>query len=236
MKKPGTEDERTCRCGNKITPYVIGEKQYWMAFCLDCIARMDAEDKAKDDGAKIIDLGLYRRYVDADFDTLHEPKPSQAILEAIKLYANDVASEATPSGRGLYLWGPNGTGKTHLAVAVARRAKEAFFVNSLHLIDELKLSFNTKAPCRVYEQSRHVRLLVLDDLGSERPTGWVQERLYALVNTRWDEMLPTMYTSNHSPQDLEEIVGTRSASRILGTCLAIKIDGPDHRRFSCATL
>jgi DNA replication protein DnaC len=121
-------------------------------------------------------------------------------------------------------------------VAVAKAFGHSLFVNTLFLFDELKNSYADKTRCDVFETARFARLLVLDDLGSERPTGWVQERLYALLNTRWDEMLPTVYTSNFDPMALEGVIGSRSASRVLGTCLTINVDGPDHRRFTCAAV
>jgi hypothetical protein len=49
-------------------------------------------------------------------------------------------------------------------------------------------------------------------------------------------MLPTVVTSNVDPKKLEEIIGPRSTSRVLGTCLTIKIGGPDHRRFDCVAV
>lgn len=227
---------RSCKCGNEIYPYIINEKEYWATLCPACIDKQDDEEAKQKALDNLVHLGLQRRYMDSDFDNLHDPKPSEAILEAIKGYASEIAVQHNASGRGLYLWGPNGTGKTHLAAAVAKRVQEALFVNTLHLFDELKESYKTNEVCRIFESARYVHLLVLDDLGSERPTGWVQERLYALINTRWDEMLPTVYTSNHSPKELEDIIGTRSSSRVLGSCLTIHIDGPDHRRYACAAL
>ena len=233
---PQSTEPITCNCGTPILPYIIGDHTFYASSCVACLMKdSEAEEQRKQD-EKLVSLGLQRRYRGSDFDNLHDPKPAEHIIEAIRMYALETAKEIEPSGRGLYLWGPAGTGKTHLAVAVARAFGNALFVNTLFLFDALKTSYNTQAPCEVFESARWAPLLILDDLGSERPTGWVQERLYALLNTRWDEMLPTVYTSNYAPMAIEGIIGTRSASRVLGTCLTIEIDGPDHRRFSCAAV
>jgi DNA replication protein DnaC len=231
-------EARTCTCGTPILPYVIDEAHtFWATKCEACIKQEDEDFAAEQKQAeKVVRLGYQARYADSDFDNLHDPKPAEYILEAVRMYATEISSETEPSGRGLYLWGPNGTGKTHLAVAVARTCKYAVFCNTLHLFDALKESYATGDPCHIFEAARWAKLLVLDDLGSERPTGWVQERLYALLNTRWDEMLPTVFTSNYAPRELEQIIGARSASRVLGTCLTIEINGPDHRRFTCAAV
>ena len=230
----GAEATVTCACGTPILPYVIGEYSYQATKCVECLKKEEErEAKAKEDG-KLVSLGLQRRYRDSGFDNLHDPKPAEHIIETCRTYALTLAGQDEPTGQGLYLWGPAGTGKTHLAVAVAKTYGHALFLNTLHLFDALKDSYQTKLRCEPYESARVAPLLILDDLGSERPTGWVQERLYSLLNNRWDEMLSTVFTSNYSPNDLEGIIGTRSASRVLGTCLTIEIDGPDHRRFTCA--
>jgi DNA replication protein DnaC len=121
-------------------------------------------------------------------------------------------------------------------VAITRTFGHALFVSTLALFDALKTSYNTSEPCDVYESAKAVELLVLDDLGAERPTDWVQERLFALLSTRYDEMLSTVVTSNLSPTDLPRAIGQRSASRVLGSCLTMMVDGPDHRRYASAAI
>jgi len=232
----GAEAPVLCACGTPIYPYVIGDYTYQAAKCPACLKKEEEEKERQKQASKLVSLGLQRRYRDSGFDNLHDPKPPQHIIETCRTYALTIAKQTEPSGQGLYLWGPAGTGKTHLAVAIAKTYGQALFLNTLHLFDALKDSYQTKTRCEPYESARFAPLLILDDLGSERPTGWVQERLYSLLNNRWDEMLSTVFTSNYSPNELESVIGPRSASRVLGTCLTIEIDGPDHRRFTCAAV
>jgi DNA replication protein DnaC len=234
---PASTTPKTCACGTPILPYELANGMtYYASACACCIERERQREAEADEAEQFDRLGYQRRYANADFDNLSDPKPAEHKIEAVRFYAQEVASEPQPSGKGLYLWGPNGTGKTHLAVAVSRTVKGSLFLNTLRLFDKLKESYQTSEVCRTFEQARSARLLVLDDLGSERPTGWVQERFYALLNTRWDEMLPTVVTSNLSPAALQEAIGAASCSRILGTCLTVLIDGPDHRRFASANI
>jgi len=236
VELPQSTEQRTCACGTPILPYIIGDHTFYATSCVACLDKMsDEEEQAKQD-AKLVSLGLHRRYRNSSFENLHDPKPAEHVIEAVRMYTMEIAKETEPSGRGLYLWGPNGTGKTHLAIAAAKTFGHSLIVNTLFLFDALKTSYNTNEPCDVFEAARWSKFLILDDLGSERPTGWVQERLYALLNTRWDEMLSTVFTSNFAPDKIEDIIGARSASRVLGTCLTIKVDGPDHRRFTCAAM
>jgi DNA replication protein DnaC len=76
---------------------------------------------------------------------------------------------------------------------------------------------------------RYVRILVLDDLGVERPTPLVLESLYRIIDTRADEGLRTIVTSNGKPSALAATLGARIHSRLLGMCKVIHIDGPDGR-------
>lgn len=234
--KSSTEEARTCECGQVYRPYEIGGRTYWAKACPACIVKeQEAEEEAKHE-AKLIDLGYQRRYAQSDFDNLSDPKPSDSVIEACRLFAEELRAEREPTGRGLYLWGPNGTGKTHLAVAITRHFGHSLFVNTVRLFDQLKESYTTQSSCDIFEQARHVKLLVLDDLGSERPSGWVQERFYSLLSTRWDEMLHTVVTTNVAPQRLPDILGPSAASRVLGSCLTLHVDGPDHRLFASAAI
>ena len=72
-------------------------------------------------------------------------------------------------------------------------------------------------------------MLALDDLGSEQVTDWVREQLFLVINSRYEQMLPTIITTNDSLESLEEHVGQRITSRIAGMCQGVVLDGPDYR-------
>lgn len=136
-----------------------------------------------------------------------------------------------PGGRNLLLLGPVGVGKSHAAVAAARllfdRGTEVRFLPVVELLDLLRPG----GPEGALYDLADLDCLVLDDLGSERPTDWTAERLYALVNRRWLEERPTIVTSNLAAGALEEAVGPRVFSRLVGNgSVGVGLSGPDRRR------
>ena len=151
-------------------------------------------------------------------------------LTAASAFASD------PEG-WLLLTGPNGCGKTHLAVAIAGERIEqgatVFFAIVPDLLDHLRATFSPGSPVeydQLFEQVRSVPLLVLDDLGAESSTPWAQEKLYRLMVHRHNNRLPTVITTNHMMDEIEE-VQPRLASRLKDVTLVnwMPITAPDYR-------
>lgn len=135
----------------------------------------------------------------------------------------------------LILLGGYGCGKTHLAAAIANhlinQTKPALFVFVPDLLDHLRAAFgphSTTSLDQRFEEIRTASVLILDDLGAHSSTPWAQEKLLQLFNYRYNAQLPTVVTSNH---ELEEI-DNRIRSRIVDPDLSqiIKIMAPDFRQ------
>jgi DNA replication protein DnaC len=110
------------------------------------------------------------------------------------------------------LLGANGSGKTHLAAAIAGRSlsggRSVFFAVVPDLLDHLRRSFAPSAEAtydEVFERVRNAELLVLDDLGAHSSTPWAEEKLYQIVNYRTIARLPTVLTSDLKPEGLLEL-------------------------------
>lgn len=145
------------------------------------------------------------------------------------------------SGRGAYLWGEPGTGKTWAAACAVRLwvedegrltgVPDVRLVTAKRLLDEIRDGFG--GDDRSLESAERVGLLALDDLGAERPTEWAIETLTRLLDTRTARCLPTVVTSNYRIGQLRDLwggmAGKRMASRLAGACEAIEVSGPDRR-------
>lgn len=162
-------------------------------------------------------------------------------------------------GQGLFLQGPVGTGKSHLAVATLRDLIEnktilfgkrssvngfidepvydGFYcsmVSVVDLLNTLRESFNTdqfKPTARdMLHRVRSDALVILDDIGAEKPSDWVEEQLYAIIDQRYRMKRSTFFTTNCTLRQLELQIGSRSVSRIMEMCQGVKVGGEDWRK------
>lgn len=151
-------------------------------------------------------------------------------------FAFDMAQQFADNPRGwLVLLGGYGCGKTHLAAAIANRAidcgRAVLFVVVPDLLDHLRATYAPNSPVSYdqrFDDVRNAPLLILDDLGTQASTAWAQEKLFQILNYRYNGKLPTVITTN---QELAEI-DLRIRSRMLDPDLAmlVTIRAPDFRR------
>ncbi len=150
--------------------------------------------------------------------------------------AYDSAREFAQSARGwLLLKGGYGCGKTHLAAAIANdrlaRGQPVLFVVVPDLLDHLRAAFAPTSRVTYddrFESLRSTPFLILDDLGTQSATAWAQEKLFQLLNFRYNAQLPTVITTN---RELEEI-DPRLRSRLtdISLCNIVTVLAPDFRQ------
>lgn len=154
-------------------------------------------------------------------------------------YVQRWAERERPDG-WLLLMGPCGVGKTHLAVAAAverqKRGDDIFFATVADLLDQLRGTFSDDSPIAhadLLQRIRTAQLLVLDDMGAERHTPFAEDKLFQIVNYRYEERLPTIVTTSVFPAELDTM-RPRIASRLLDSMVVtmLVIEGPDYRRRS----
>ena len=182
------------------------------------------------------------RYRRCDFDTFlvyrENEKLTNAVL-AVKRFANSFPNVS----KGLCLIGPHGIGKTHLAVAAMRtvlaNGNQAVFYEVSDLLRLIRSTYNpvTKtAEMEILQPLLTTQLLVLDDVGKEKTSEWVEETMTFIVNTRYNHRLTTIFTSNYEDNpDAEALdslrvrVGSRMYSRIHEMCDFVEYGGADYR-------
>lgn len=144
------------------------------------------------------------------------------VVQEVRRYVRDIDANID-AGRGLWLMGDVGTGKTTLAMIVSKAAIDAgrsVAIYSLpRLLNLIRAAIETEAGMIGFlEQLAAVDLLHIDDLGAENTTEWVLEQLYSIVNSRYEDERAMIVTTNLKPHELKEQLGERTVSRLVAIC------------------
>lgn len=176
-------------------------------------------------------------YRHATLDSFETDTPAMAtVLQRVR---DRVETYSAEDNRGVMLIGPNGVGKTHLAVGMLRalieRGLSGAFYNVISLLDEFKAEYSRQeSTSTVMEDDLSRAVLVLDDLGVQRATGWSAERLHAVINRRYELGRTLIVTTNKTPSQLRRELESAIVSRLYEMCLAISLDGIEDRRLRYA--
>jgi DNA replication protein DnaC len=194
-----------------------------------------------------------RRYQSCTLDNfeVHNDSHRDALKICRQFVKNYPAQEV-----GLVFIGPCGVGKTHLAVAIIQeliRTKDAacIFYDFRDLIREIQSTFT---PDSVLSESDVLapvfssEVLVLDELGAKRPTAWVEETVFTIINHRYNHKKMTLFTTNYPDTDetedrrdsfykkgdesLIDRIGVRLRSRIYEMCKVVEMWGDDYRKMA----
>jgi DNA replication protein DnaC len=181
----------------------------------------------------------YRRCDFENFQVYRQNEKLAIAVAAVKRFAENFPNVS----KGLCLIGPHGIGKTHLAVAALRaalaRGNQGIFYEVSDLLRLIRSTYNpvTKtAEMEILQPLLTSQLLVLDDVGKEKTSEWVEETMTFIVNSRYNQRLTTIFTSNYEDNpDIEALdslrvrVGSRMYSRMHEMCDFIDYGGADYR-------
>lgn len=202
----------------------------------DCACRAQRIALAR---ARRIQRPVPRRYMELSWDRhplpqlANDPLTAGPTREVRRFCAN--VSQNLANGRGLWLLGHTGTGKTTLGYMVAASAAHArhsvLSFNAVALLNRLRATFDSdsrESTEEVIGALAEVELLHIEDLRVVRPTEWVLEQLYLIVNARYEEGRSIVFTSDvdsdadgplePNPRELAERIGARTFSRLMEMC------------------
>lgn len=182
-----------------------------------------------------------RKWAEIEFDRRREafrgrtpPRFADATPELLSGKAAEAFDEwVTAQGqRNVLLFGPVGTGKTFAATAFLAHVSMCGVwrwnsSSTVRLLDRLRPSSDGEDDLDRYAK---VDVLLLDDLGGEKPSDWVAERLFLLFDERWRWQRPTLVTTNLLPDQLRGVLGDRTYSRLQDDAIAVTLTGSDRRR------
>lgn len=204
----------------------------------------EQEQKRQKIAAILGKSGIKKRYLSRSFENFVVNDVNRKAYEIAKSYV-DNWQENKDKGEGLYFEGTCGTGKTHLAVAIAMKlinqGVPVICKTSIDLLASIKQSYERDSTVNeedVIEAYNTVDLLVIDDLGKERATEWSVPILYRIINDRYENMLPTVITTNYNTDDLIDKLNASNdnekaeaiISRFKGSASCVTMAWEDYRR------
>jgi DNA replication protein DnaC len=180
-----------------------------------------------------LDLELLKNMRFENFDVKRLNLPSNVRENLAQALHNAREFARSPQG-WLIFQGLNGCGKTHLAAAIANslreEGKDVLFIVVSDLLDHLRSSFSPESRVSydaLFERVKKVPVLVLDDFGEHSATPWAQEKLYQLINYRYNARLATVITTCLSLDEIDNSISSRMVDPSIS--LNFNIIAPDYR-------
>lgn len=188
--------------------------------------------------------GIKKRYLSRTIDSFSVTAENKKSFEVATDYIKNFREYFT-QGKGLYLEGPCGTGKTHLAIAIAlaiiNTGVPVICKTSIDILGDIKRCYERNSEVteeEVLEAYKTVDLLIIDDLGKEQVTEWSVPVLYSILNERYEALLPTIITTNYNTTALAEKLSAKGdaetataiISRFVESSKRVTMSWADYRR------
>lgn len=169
----------------------------------------------------------------ADWTFENDDRQNEKISDAMRKYADNF-SKYLENGKGLLLHGPVGTGKTYYAACIANRlidrGYKVLVTNFARLSNQIQGTWEKQD---VIDDLNDFHLLVIDDLGAERSSEYMQEQIFNIIDSRYRTGKPFIVTTNLSMDEIKKpqnISTSRIYDRLLQRCFPVEVTGASRRR------
>lgn len=224
-------------------------QKYWNEYDMKKLQMLEEEKKLRmmQEFANKVDKiiknsKMSKRNLNYKFENFEVNSNNKKVYQSLKDYSERFVN--LEERKGLILTGNNGVGKTHLACSIAneliKNGIPIIYGTLINLLAELKNTYdndNNISEMEIIKLYEKVDLLVIDDLGKEKPSEWGLEKLFTIINSRYENNLPVIITTNYDQNSLinrlsinGEIETVNSIiSRLYEMCYLVKINDIDHR-------
>ena len=224
-------------------------QKYWNEYDMKKLQMLEEEKKLRmmQEFANKVDKiiknsKMSNRNLNYKFENFEVNSNNKKVYQSLKEYSEKLANSV--ERKGLILVGNNGVGKTHLACSIAneliKNGIPIIYGTLINLLAELKNTYdvyNNISEMKIIKLYEKVDLLIIDDLGKEKPSEWGLEKLFTIINTRYENNSPVIITTNYDQNSLinrlninGEIETAKSIiSRLYEMCYLVKIEDRDHR-------
>ena len=223
---------------DQVCPLGVCDGSGWILGPEDVARACDCREKRLRSGrSRGVASVIPPRFRGVSFDRPPVTEIEPMVVRVVRSWVDDLEANLD-AGRGLWLMGDTGTGKTTLAMLVSKAALQdsrSVAIYSLpKLLARIRRTYDSEpggdSYLSFFERLTSVDLLHIDDLGAEKRSDWVLEQLYALVNERYEAQRSMLVTTNLDQQQLEEQIGPRTVSRLVEICGdPLPLFGPDQR-------
>lgn len=236
----------SCHTPKQVRVEFLGQEKTPYCLCKCEQEKREAEDKVRNNYelARKIERNRERAFPDVDAETAPEEDMRNWTFQNDNLKRPELTNAAKryvenfetfkKQGKGLLFYGTVGTGKSYMSACIANALLDKGYevlMTSFSRIAET--AFGLKNKQEYYDSINRYQLLILDDLGVERNTEYMQEIVFKIIDSRSRINLPLIVTSNLTSQEFKNPVGInnqRIYSRILEMCHPIQVVGEDQRK------
>lgn len=239
-----SKGENCIHCGVLVPPLeveVLGRNRWVQPVC-QCVSDKVREDVKKAENMQrerevrelfsISNIG--ERFENVNFENFITRPGAEKSLTIARHYTEHFDEFGLES---ILLWGIPGNGKSHLAAAIhnelIKKDKVVVFISMPELLEKIKATFNKQSKeseSQILKALNLCDLLIIDDIGAEKTSDWVQEIIFKIIDSRYRRKRPILATSNLEPKLLSERIGARAYDRLVEMSQPIENTATSYRR------